>query len=63
MWLIKKVENRIAHWCNRWLSLGGRFILVKYSLENIPFFWLSLSKIPIFILDKEKDLQVFMVWA
>jgi hypothetical protein len=22
-WLLSKYENRISHWCNRWLTLGG----------------------------------------
>jgi hypothetical protein len=28
-WLIAKVEKRIGHWCNRWLTLGGRYTLLK----------------------------------
>lgn len=37
-WLDKNVEKRIGHWCNRWLTLGGRYILVKSILENIPVY-------------------------
>jgi hypothetical protein len=22
-WLVSKVENKLGHWCNRWLSIGG----------------------------------------
>jgi len=28
-WLLKKIEDRIGMWCNRWLTLGGQFTLVK----------------------------------
>lgn len=35
MWLVGKVENRITQWCNKWLTLGGRMILVKEVLKNI----------------------------
>jgi hypothetical protein len=28
-WLLKKIEDRIGMWCNRWLTLGGGFTLVK----------------------------------
>jgi len=28
-WLIKKIEKRLVHWCNRWLSLRGRLVLIK----------------------------------
>jgi hypothetical protein len=51
-WLIIKVEQRISNLCHRWLTLGGRFILVKSILESIPVFWLSLAKVPKSILDK-----------
>jgi len=33
-WLIAKFEKRIIHWCNRWLTLGGRYILIKFVLES-----------------------------
>ena len=51
-WLVKKVEKIIGHWCNKWLILGGRYILVKSMLENILVYWISLAKLSKFILDK-----------
>jgi hypothetical protein len=33
-WLLTKVMKRIEVWCNRWLSLGGRYTLVKSVLEG-----------------------------
>jgi hypothetical protein len=33
-WLVTRVSNKINLWCNRWLSLGGRYILVKTVLEG-----------------------------
>jgi hypothetical protein len=42
-WLLIKIEKRIGMWCNRWLSLGGRFTLVKSVLEgqlSIGWHWL-----------------------
>jgi hypothetical protein len=32
--LLIKFQKRIAHWCNRWLTLGGRYILLKSVLEG-----------------------------
>jgi hypothetical protein len=34
-WLEKKIEKRILCWSHRWLTLGGRVILVKAVLERI----------------------------
>jgi hypothetical protein len=45
-WLVAHFEKRINFWCNKWLSLGGRYILVKSVLESLPVYWMSLEKIP-----------------
>lgn len=34
-WLVAKFEKKIGLWCNKWLSLGSRFILVKAVLESV----------------------------
>jgi hypothetical protein len=33
-WLVAKVEKKINHWCNQWLSRGGRLVLVKAVLGS-----------------------------
>jgi hypothetical protein len=33
-WLVNKILKKITLWCYRWLSLGGRYILVKIVLEG-----------------------------
>jgi len=34
-WIISKVEKKFNHWCNRWISRGGRLVLIKIILEVI----------------------------
>jgi hypothetical protein len=34
IWLYNKLEDGILVWCNRWLSFGGRLVLVKAVLER-----------------------------
>ena len=36
LWLYNKLEARISILCNRWLSRGGRLVLVKTVLKSIP---------------------------
>jgi hypothetical protein len=37
-WMLKKVEKKIGLWCYRWLSLGGRYTLLKSVLESQPVY-------------------------
>jgi len=42
-WLIAKLETRIKSWSFRWLSRVGRLSLVKFVLEAIPIYFLSMA--------------------
>jgi len=55
-WLVMKVENKLGHWCNKWLSIGGRYTLIKATLEGQLVYWMALDAIPILILDKLQKL-------
>ena len=35
-WILKIFENKISHWSLRYLSLGGRLILIRSVLSGIP---------------------------
>jgi hypothetical protein len=37
-WLLAKISKKISLWCNRWLSMGGRYILIKTVLEGQPVY-------------------------
>ena len=51
-WILTKIEKTLSIWCNKWLSMGGRLILVKYALEAIPVYWVSLTYVPSGILER-----------
>jgi hypothetical protein len=56
------MEKKIDLWCNRWLSLGGRFILVKSTLESLHVYWMSLATIPCTILNKIRIIMFNFLW-
>lgn len=56
-WLLAKLEAQTSHWCNRWLSIGGRLTLVESVLEAIPVFWHSLAFLPKGVLEAVKGCQ------
>jgi hypothetical protein len=62
-WLVAKFEKKIGLWCNKWLSLGGRLILVKAVLESLAVFWMSLEVIPKAILNKLCSLSYAFLWS
>jgi hypothetical protein len=60
-----KLKNlrRIQHWCNRLLSLGGRFILIKSVLESFPVYWMALAHISASILKKLCQMIFSFLWS
>jgi hypothetical protein len=60
-WLIIKFENRIKHWCNRWLTLGGRCTLAKVVLETQSVFWMALAVVPYSFLSRIRKLIFYFL--
>jgi hypothetical protein len=61
-WLLEKMEKKIGLWCNKWLSLGGLYILIKSVLESQPIYWMSLEIIPCSVLNKVWKLMFNFLW-
>jgi len=51
-WLMSKLIKKVGLWCNQWLSLGGRYILVKTVLEGQPVYWMSMEALPRSVINK-----------
>lgn len=43
----EKMEKKLSGWQGRYLSLGGRLVLINSSLTNIPLYMLSLFYAPV----------------
>jgi len=63
IWLEKKFDKRSMSWSHRWLSLGGRVILVKVVLESIFAYWLSMEKIPKSVLNNIRKRMISFLWS
>jgi hypothetical protein len=61
-WLVALFERRIGFWCNKWLSLGGRLILVKSVLEGLAVYWMTLARIPNKIIILLRSLSFNFLW-
>ena len=45
--LINLIESRLNSWTNRFVSLGGRVVLINFDLNFIPIFFLSFMKMSV----------------
>jgi hypothetical protein len=45
--VIDILQKRLYSWQNRYVSLGGRVILINFVLASIPIYYLSFMKMPI----------------
>jgi hypothetical protein len=62
-WLVDRFNSRINLWCNKWLTMGGRLVLIKVVLESIPVYWLTLAHISIFVLNVLRRLSYDFLWS
>ena len=63
VWMLARVEKCLKLWCNKWISRGGRMILIKSIIEAIPVYWFTLSKVPTSILRRIRILCKKKLWA
>jgi hypothetical protein len=63
LWLLDKFDRKIHHWCNKLLTMGGRYILIKVVLESLPVYWMALTKIPATILRSIRQLIFSFLWT
>jgi hypothetical protein len=61
-WLLSKIEKCISFWCNRWLSRGGRLVLINLVLEAILVYYHTLAHIPKWILEKIRKFCFNFLW-
>jgi hypothetical protein len=62
LWLVNLFEKKIGGWCNKWLTMGGRLILVKSVLEGLAVYWMTLEKIPKKIINTIRSLSTNFLW-
>jgi hypothetical protein len=61
--LISSLRKRLGNWNNKFVSLGGRIVLLNSVLNAIPIFYLSYLKIPIQVWKKVRKIQRDFLWG
>jgi hypothetical protein len=65
MWeeLEELMARRLAPWKRLYLSKGGRVMLIKCTLSNLPTYMMSLFPIPAHVAKRIKKIQWDFLWG
>jgi hypothetical protein len=61
--LIDTISRKLGSWNNRWVSMGGRVVLLNSVLNSIPIFFLSYLKMPTKVWKLIVGLQRRFLWG
>jgi hypothetical protein len=61
--MISVVRRRLVSWGNKFVSLGGRIVLINAILNDIPIFYLSYLKMPIKVWKELVRIQRVFLWV
>jgi hypothetical protein len=61
--LINTISRKLGSWNNRWISMGGRVVLINSILNSIPIFFLSFMKMPVKVWKEVVKIQRKFLWG
>jgi hypothetical protein len=61
--MLESIWGRLGSWRNKYISLGGRIVLIKAVLNAIPIFYLSYIKMPVKVWRELVKIQRQFLWG
>jgi hypothetical protein len=61
--VVEVIKNLLSSWKAKHLSIGGRVILIKSVLENLPIYYFSLYKAPMAVIEKIEAIMRRFLWS
>ena len=61
--LLELLSSRLNNWGDRFISLGGRIVLLNSVLNSIPIFFLSFMKMPLKVWGRIVRIQREFLWG
>lgn len=61
--LVRKVANRIFSWHNRFLTFGGKYILISNALQSLPVYLLSDMNPPKSVVEQIPHIFAKFFWG
>jgi hypothetical protein len=60
--VINRFEKRLSNWKGKFLSSGGRLMLINSVLSSLPISMMSFFKIPVGVLEKLDVIRSRFFW-
>jgi hypothetical protein len=61
--LVEKISRRLNTWGHKYISFGGRIVLLNSVLNAIPIFYLSFLKLPVKVWKRIVRIQREFLWG
>lgn len=61
--LVKKIQNKVFTWQNKWLSFDGKYILIQNVLQSIPIYLLSALNPPKKVIERIHQVFAQFFWG
>lgn len=61
--MLKTLHGRLNSWGHKYISFGGRIVLLNLVLNSIPIFYLSFFKLPVHVRKKIVRIQREFLWG
>jgi hypothetical protein len=61
--MLEVLKKRLGSWGNKYVSLGGRIVLINAVLSAIPIFFLSFMKMPVCVWREVVKIQRNFLWG
>jgi hypothetical protein len=61
--VLDRIKAKLNSWGNRYISLGGRIVLLNSVLNSVPIFYLSFLKMPVKVIKKVEAIQRNFLWG
>jgi hypothetical protein len=61
--MIELIKKRLGSWGNKYISLGGRIVLINAVLNSLPIFYLSYMKMPVKVWREVVKIQRDFFWG
>jgi hypothetical protein len=61
--LLEVIRRKLRSWGNKYVSLGGRIVLINVVLSAIPIFYLSFFKLPVKVWKEIVRIQREFLWG